>query len=278
MIDAHLHVWRIGHNGHEWPGPDLSAIYRDFGLADLDADPNLSGLVLVQSQPSEADTLWLLQQASQTSIPPVLGVVGWTDFAAPDASRRIAELAQQPKLCGLRPMLQGLDDDAWILRPELEPALDAMVTHGLCFDALIFPRHLPHIAELARRWPDLGILIDHGAKPRIATPEAAQDWREAIGDIGHYANVACKLSGLITEAAPDAPLDKVRPYADHLLSVFGPDRLVWGSDWPVLTLRTGWRTWRDWTLDWLANAPSQTREAIMGGNAARLYALDRIPA
>lgn len=276
MIDAHMHIWRIGHNGHEWPGPDLPVIYRDFLFYDLDASDELDGVVLVQSQPSADDTAWMLEQASQN--PAILGVVGWTDLAAPDAQARIRELARHRKLRGLRPMLQGLGDDAWILRPDVEPALEAMIAHDLAFDALIFPRHLPHIAELARRWPQLRIVIDHGAKPQISQPDAAPAWRAGISAIAQSTNVACKLSGLITEAAPMAALDAVRPYADHLLAAFGSDRLIWGSDWPVLTLRSQWRDWRDWTKAWLADKPETTRDAVLGGNAARFYALDRMPA
>jgi L-fuconolactonase len=218
----------------------------------------------------------MLEQASQN--PAILGVVGWTDLTAPDAPARIRDLARHRKLRGLRPMLQGLDDDAWILRPDVEPALAAMIAHDLAFDALIFPRHLPHIAELARRWPELSIVIDHGAKPQISQPDAAPAWRAAISAVARYPHIACKLSGLITEAAPDAPLDVARPYTDHLLAAFGPDRLIWGSDWPVLTLRSQWRAWRDWTKAWLEDKPEATRAAVFGGNAARFYALDRIPA
>ncbi|HWU50741.1 MAG TPA: amidohydrolase family protein [Asticcacaulis sp.] len=276
MIDAHMHIWRIGQNGHEWPGPDLPAIYRDFLFGDLDAPADLDGVVLVQSQPSDDDTAWMLEQAAQN--PRILGVVGWTDLAAPDARTRIDGLTRHPKLRGLRPMLQGLNDDAWILRPDVESALEAMIAHDLAFDALIFPRHLPHIAELARRWPDLRIVIDHGAKPQISQPDAAPVWRDAIAAVAQHPNVACKLSGLITEAAPGAPLDAVQPYADHLLTVFGAERLIWGSDWPVLTQRCGWRDWRGWTQGWLADKPAAARAAILGGAAERLYALHRMPA
>ncbi|MDI7775294.1 amidohydrolase family protein [Asticcacaulis sp. EMRT-3] len=276
MIDAHHHLWQIGRNGHDWPGPDLPDIYRDFLAEDYaSAASDVEGTVLVQSQASEVDTLWLLQQAA--AMPVVRAVVGWTDMAAPDAAERIAWLAAQPKLRGLRPMLQGLFEDDWILRPELEPALDAMLAHGLTFDALVFTRHLPPIAELARRWPRLKIVIDHGAKPPIARaqshPAEVARWREEIDAVAALANIACKLSGLITEAAPGAPFEAVRPFADHLLDAFGPMRLMWGSDWPVLNLRASWQAWRHWTHDWLSDKPDATRTAIFRGAARQFYAL-----
>lgn len=277
MIDAHVHIWQIARPDHAWPGPDLPAIYRDVLPADvIHATAGIDGVVLVQAQPSENETPWLLEQAAVTSL--IRAVVGWTDMTAKDAPERITALARHPKLRGLRPMLQGLEDDAWILRKDVEPALEAMMTHGLSFDALVFTRHLPHIAELARRWPELAIVIDHGAKPPIATPSEAPAWRDAITAIGRYPHMMCKVSGLITEAAEGDDFSAVKPYADHLLDVFGPERLIWGSDWPVLMLRDSWRSWLNWTQAWLATRPAGERDLILGGNAKRFYAFDRIPA
>ncbi len=279
MIDAHQHLWRIGQNGHTWPTPDLDAIYRDFGrddLADACHEVGITGTVLVQSQASDADTRWMLDVAALT--PMIRGVVGWTDLAAPDAPQRIARLAQQPKLKGLRPMLQGLPQDDWILRDDLRPALEAMITHGLTFDALVYTRHLPFIDQLARRYPDLRIVIDHGAKPPLGKPEEMAQWRNHIAALAQNANVSCKLSGLLTEV-PDgqSPADQsddvLIPCANHMLAVFGADRLMWGSDWPVVLLKDSYRHWFNWTLRWLTDKPEITHTAIMGETAHRFYQL-----
>ena len=278
IIDAHQHFWQIGQNDQSWPVPELASIYRDFLPRDLVAaatDRGIDGTVLVQSQPSTVDTAWLLDLAAQT--PLVKGVIGWTDLAVTDASRHIAELAKHPKLKGLRPMLQGLAEDDWILKAEVQPALGAMIKHDLCFDALVFARHLPAIDVLAKRYPELKIVIDHGAKPPVAsatsTPHQSQIWREHMAKVAQNPNVACKLSGLLTEASLEQSPNDVRAYADYLLAIFGPNRLMWGSDWPVVLLRAPYRDWFDWTANWLDGKPPSTKDAILGTNAQTLYVL-----
>jgi L-fuconolactonase len=269
LIDAHCHVWRIGENDHEWPTPDLARIHRNFGLnglAQAAGDAGLSGAVLVQSQPSARDTEWLLSLAAAD--PLALGVVGWVDLAAPDAAKRIAALARDPWLKGLRPMLQDLADD-WILDTALEPALAAMVKAELSFDALVRPRHLPSILQLVRRWPDLRVVIDHGAKPAIASGRL-DPWRGQMAALAAEPGVHCKLSGLLTEAGETPTTKTVEPYAAHLIEVFGPDRLMWGSDWPVLNLAGDYGAWRTMCAAWVA--PEQ-QAALFGETARRFYRL-----
>ncbi|MFT4074088.1 MAG: amidohydrolase family protein [Asticcacaulis sp.] len=274
IIDAHQHLWRIGQNGHEWPTPDLDGLYRDFVPDDLTsacAGLDIAGTVLVQSQPCDADTDWMLEIAAAT--PLIKGVVGWSDLAAPDAPGRIVELAQTPKLKGLRPMLQGLPEDDWILRDAVQPALAAMAAHDLTFDALVFTRHLPFIDALAKQYTALSIIIDHGAKPPLSQPQDMAQWRESIARIAENANVSCKLSGLLTEMAKEQAEDILTPCADHLLAVFGAERLMWGSDWPVVLLKTDYRNWFDWTGHWLDGKPDSARIDIMGETARRIYRL-----
>ena len=271
IIDSHQHLWQIGRNGHKWPTPDLAAIHRDFGPEDLRAEAvAVDGSVLVQSQSDDADTDWMLEVASAT--PFVKGVVGWADLEAASAPARLASLAAKPKLKGIRPMLQGLADDQWILRDAVQPALKTITDLSLCFDALIFPRHLAAIDQLARTWPALSIVIDHCGKPQIGSGDDAL-WRDGIARVANNPNVCCKLSGLATEMAEGLSLDAARPYADHVLACFGPDRLMWGSDWPVLNLRTTYNAWQDWTLAWLTPQSGTTRDAIFGGTARRVYQL-----
>lgn len=273
IVDSHQHLWQIGKNGHEWPTSDLTSIHRDFVTADLMAVTRAAGVdatVLVQSQPADIDTDWMLDVAAGT--PVIQGVVGWADLAAPDAPARLAELARHRKLKGIRPMLQGLPDDNWILRDTVRPALEALLTLGLRFDALVFTRHLPAIDHLARTFPDLPIIIDHCAKPPLASGDL-QAWREAIARVADNANVTCKLSGLFTEMRPDQPADDAAPVADHVLSVFGPERLMWGSDWPVLLLRRPYGNWLDWTKAWLDGKTADIKASVLGDTARRVYAL-----
>ena len=269
LIDAHCHVWRIGRNGHEWPTPDLAVIYCDFDLRTLEQatkSAGFSGVVLVQSQPSELDTEWLLELAAVD--PLALGVVGWTDLAAPDAPERIAALARDPWLKGLRPMLQDLASD-WILDAKLAPAIAAMIAADLSFDALVKPHHLPTMLELVRRWPHLRVVVDHGAKPGIAAGRL-DPWREQMAALAAQPSVHCKLSGLLTEAGDTPTAQVVEPYARHLIEVFGPDRLMWGSDWPVLNLAGDYPSWLAMCEAWV---PSEQHAALFGETARRFYRL-----
>lgn len=270
IVDAHQHFWRLDAPGHAWPDAALPAIHRDFDPADLRAATtgiDLAATVAVQSQPTAHDSEWLCTLAERD--PLVGAVVGWVDLAAADAPDRIAHLARHSKLRGLRPMLQSIADTQWMLRPDLAPAIAAMIAHGLSFDALVQPRHLGALYSFAERWPDLAIVIDHGAKP-----DAAQGyldpWRADIAALATLGNVFCKLSGLRTEQAAGQPAAALAPYVDHLVATFG-DRLMWGSDWPVLLLSGD--TYGDWldTARALAGLDAAGEAMLFAGCARRFY-------
>jgi L-fuconolactonase len=271
VIDAHLHFWSLATPGHEWPTAETPALHRDFGPEDLRqaaAPAALAGAVLVQSQPTDADTDWMLALAARE--PLVRGVVGWVDLAAADAPQRIAHLARRPKMRALRPMLQAIEDSEWPLQDALAPAIAAMVAHGLRLDALAQPRHLPMLARFVDRWPDLPVVIDHAAKPDAASG-ALDPWRDdmaALAARGLY----CKLSGLRTEQAPGQSADDLAAHVDHLVACFG-ERLMWGSDWPVLT-RFG-ATYAEWLADArrLARLSGAASDRLFAGCAREFYAL-----
>lgn len=278
-IDAHQHYWSPQHGDYGWLVPEgaLRAICRDFAPQDLHPlldSAGISATVLVQAAPSDAETQRLLHLAAQPGSR-VLGVVGWCDLAAPDAPQRIAALAAQPLLKGLRPMLQDLPDAHWILQPAVTPALHAMQRCGLALDLLIKPHQLDAALQLALRHPGLRMVVDHGAKPAIADG-ALQPWAQQIDRLARETRVLCKLSGLLTEAAPGAGAVQLQPYVAQLLASFGPARLMWGSDWPVLTLAAGYGQWHAMSLQLLAGLNGPELDAVLGGNAARFYAL-RLP-
>jgi L-fuconolactonase len=270
-IDAHQHFWRIDRADYGWLTPAQGAIYRDFLPADLApivARRGIGATILVQAAPTVAETRFLLDLADAT--PLVAGVVGWAPFAAPDAADEIARLAAHPRLVALRPMVQDEPDDDWLLRPALRGAFDALVAHRLVFDALVLPRHLTRLARVLDRHPDLAVVVDHGAKPRIR--EGAIDpWRADMSMIAAHPNVTCKLSGLVTEAPDEAGLDVLQPYIDALLELFGPRRLIWGSDWPVVGLAGGYDRWHAMAHEALRELDADERAAVFGGNAARVY-------
>jgi L-fuconolactonase len=278
-IDAHQHFWNLADREGGWPGPDLPAIYRDFAPDDLKPwldRCGVDGTVLVQSMPTVQDTRWLLALADRRAF--VRGVVGWVDLLAADVGEQLAALARHAKFKGVRPMLQDLADAQWIANPELDPAGSALTSLGLCFDALVRPVHLPALHAFARRHPRLRIVIDHAAKPGIAE-RAFQPWATDIAAIARLGHVHCKLSGLLTEAGEQGSAEALAPYVDHLFACFGPDRLIWGSDWPVLELACDYRTWLDCALQLCerhAGPGAAAIDAIFGANAARFYGLREV--
>jgi len=272
-IDAHQHFWLLAARQGSWPPPELAAIHRDFVPPDLApqlAAHGIDGTVLVQSMPNEDDTRFMLGLADHHAF--IKAVVGWTDMKALNAAARIAALAAHPLLRGLRPMLQDLDEDGWIDDPRLDAAVAAMLAHGLVFDALVLPRHLAPLLAFARRHPELPIVIDHAAKPDMAggVPPA---WRADMAQLAALPNVHCKLSGMVTEAGPEWTVAQLQPYVDHLLDVFGPARLIWGSDWPVLELAASYADWIEASAALLAGLDEGQRQAVLGLNAVRFYRL-----
>lgn len=276
LIDAHFHSWRLSRADYGWLTPDMGVIYRDVSVADWQqvAQPlGVTGGILVQAAPTVAETLHLLDLADANSS--VLGVVGWVDFTAADAVSQIQQLAKHPKLKGLRPMLHDLPDSAWILQPAVQPALEAISQLGLVFDALIRPVHLPHILELAKRYPNLSIVMDHCAKPDIALglEVAWQPWTNGMAALAELPNLSCKLSGLLTEAGESPKLDTCKPWTEYVLNVFGSERVMWGSDWPVLELASGYAEWLEMSFSYTESYTKNQKEDIFGNNAIRIYKL-----
>jgi L-fuconolactonase len=271
-VDSHQHFWRLDRGDYGWLTPTLQPIYRDFlpeDLAPAIARAGIGQTLLVQAAPTVAETRYLLSLAREHSF--VAGVVGWADFGAADAPDVIADLAGDAQLLGLRPMIQDIADPEWMLREDLAPAFEAMIDHGLVFDALVLPRHLHALLELVSRYPDLVMVLDHGAKPPIASGDIA-DWKRDISMLARETPIVCKLSGLVTEArSADAAV--LRDGVEHLLAQFGPRRLMWGSDWPVCELVCSYDDWRATTETLLASLAEDERESIYSGVARSTYGI-----
>lgn len=276
MIDAHFHCWQLARGDYGWLSPELAPIYRDVSVADWARESGpcgITGGLVVQAAPTEAETHFLLAQAEAN--PQVLGVVGWVDLLASDAPRRVATLAAHSRLKGLRPMLQDLPDPDWILQPGLAPAIEAMAQKGLVFDALIRPEHLSRIETLLKRHPDLRVVIDHGAKPSPEGEDAVwQDGLRRIAQSRSAERVACKMSGLWTQHARRVDCSALMPWCLALLQIWGAERLIWGSDWPVLELAGDYGRWHAWSLDFLRQHCTPDEQAlVLHGNARRMYRL-----
>jgi L-fuconolactonase len=275
-IDAHQHFWRRDRGDYDWlnpaVSPSLAPIYRDYLPADLApqlAEAGISRTILVQAAATVAETRFLLALAREN--PFVAGVVGWVDFENADAPDVIAELAQDAMLVGLRPMIQDIPDTDWMLRDGLKPAFEAMIEHGLVFDALVKPPHLAALLELAGRHPDLVMVLDHGAKPPISSGDLSA-WKRGVSLLARETSLVCKLSGLVTEAGTANPA-ALEGCVNHLLETFGPSRLLWGSDWPVCELVCSYAQWRATTGKLLAMLDDTARRDIDSQTARKTYGI-----
>lgn len=272
-IDSHQHFWQVSRDDYGWLTPELGLIYRDFSAVDLRPilqRHKIDATIVVQAAPTISETEFMLDIARRTDF--VKGVVGWADLEAKDAPDVIGRLSARDHLVGLRPMIQDIPDPDWMLRPAIEPAIAEMARGALRFDALLKPPHLEPFKKFLRKFPNLPIVIDHGAKPEIRNDGFAP-WATAIAEIARDQRVCCKLSGLVTEAKSDWQIDDLRSYIDHLVASFGPSRLMWGSDWPVANLAGGYDRWMEASVACLSALSGDERAAIFGGTAARFYGI-----
>ena len=269
IVDAHQHFWDPARGDYGWLKPDnpIHRVYAPADLAPLMAGAGVEASILVQAAPTARETDYMLGLARAT--PWILGVVGWIDLAAADAMDELRRRARDPLFLGVRPMLQDLEDPDWILQSQLGPALDAIATEGVVFDALVLSHQVAAVTEIAKRHPGLSIVLDHGAKPHLG--EDLSGWARAMEALAQYPNVTCKVSGLLTELRPSGSRQDVLRAIGSLFDLFGPKRLLWGSDWPVLTLAGDYQDWFTLARDSIDARDPGAVSAVMGGNALRIY-------
>lgn len=257
---------------------EVAAIRRRFGPDDLAPLLERTGVertIVVQARSSLVETRVLLALAAAT--PFVAGVVGWVDLADAGVTDEISALRSAPGgewLVGIRHQVHDEPDPAWLLRPAVRRGLAAVEAAGLAYDLLVRPRELPAALETVRGLPDVRFVIDHLAKPPIRVG-AMQPWADLIEPFGELTNAWCKVSGLVTEVDPVAwrPGD-IGPFVDHAIDVFGPDRLMFGSDWPVCLLTATYERVHEVARDWLGRLTAAEQAAVFGDNAVRVYKLD----
>jgi L-fuconolactonase len=278
-VDAHHHLWDPGRRAYPWMDESVAAIRRPFGVADLDAAAGPEGFeatIAVQAVSSVEETEELLDAAAAPGR--VAGVVGWVDLADPEVAATLAALRDRPggrALVGVRHQVHDEPDPDWLLRDQVLEGLAAVADAGLVYDLLVRERELPAARVVAERLPELTLVVDHLAKPRIREG-AMEPWTGGLAALARHPNVACKVSGLVTEADWTAwtPAQLV-PYVAHAAEVFGPERLLFGSDWPVCLLAAGYAevvAAATEALDRAGLGPAE-REAVLGANARRLYRL-----
>ena len=277
VVDAHHHLWDPASASYPWMTADLDPIRRRFGVEDLvpllDA-AGVVGTVLVQTRSSSAESREFLATAAGT--PRIAGVVAWTDLTSPGVDDDIAALRDVPggdRLVGIRHQVHDEDDAAWLLRADVRRGLLAVERAGLVYDLLVRAREMPVALEVVRAMPDLRFVIDHLAKPPVLDG-AMSPWSELLEPFGELPNVTCKLSGLVTEADWSSwTIADLEPYVDRALELFGPDRMLFGSDWPVSLLAAPYQTVFDTAHALLAGLSGDERAAVMGGTAVEVYDL-----
>jgi L-fuconolactonase len=273
-IDAHQHFWIYDPREHGWIGDSMTSIRHDFLPVDLKPELERSGFdgtVAVQVQQTLEETRWLLELAASSSY--IRGVVGWVDLRSAQVWTQLESFAENPKLVGIRHIVQSEPDDQFLLRPDFLRGISALGEFDLAYDLLIYPKHLPVAAEFVHHFPGQRFVLDHMAKPPIKSGEI-QSWARDIRDLALFPNIFCKLSGLVTEADWQRwTPEQLLPYLDAVFECFGPERLMIGSDWPVCTVAASYSQAVDIVKNYVSNFPVEVREAVLGGNAARFWKL-----
>lgn len=276
VIDSHHHFWRYTAEDYGWIPPDWSVLRRDFFPADLAAEiasAGVDGVITVQARQSLEETEWLLGLAAQHAF--IRGVVGWVPLVDPAVESHLDRFAASPKLRSVRHVLQGESDDAYMLRADFNRGISALTRRGLAYDILILERHLPHAITFVDRHPDQVFILDHIAKPRIAAGEL-EPWARNIRELARRPHVACKLSGMVTEADVTTwTPDQLQPYFDIVLDAFGPRRLLFGSDWPVCLAGVGYARWKATVTNALRALSATEQAAVFGDNARTFHRLPR---
>ncbi len=273
-IDSHHHFWNYDPIAYDWIDDAMRAIRRDFLPEHLQAEiaaVGVDGVVSVQARQSIAETEWLLGFAAQHDF--IRGVVGWVELVSPAVERELERFAQQPKLKSVRHVVQGEPDENFILREDFNRGVGALRRFGLAYDILIFERHLPQTIQFLDAHSNQIFVLDHIAKPRIKE-NCIEPWRTHLKELARRPNVYCKASGMVTEADYSAwSEEQLRRYFDVALEAFGPQRLMFGSDWPVCLVACGYARWFELVSSWIAELSSAEQARMLGGTAIEAYKL-----
>jgi L-fuconolactonase len=274
IVDSHQHFWQVGHFDYPWMGPEVEILYRDYLPATLEPmlkECAVSQTVLVQASNSLAETYWLLSLAERHQF--IAGVVGWVDLADPGMEQELEVLTADAKFKGVRHLVESEPAEDWLVQPNVLRGLRMLAKHHVSYDLLVHTRHLKHVKAVAEACPELRLVIDHLAKPPIASGEIAE-WAKELKAIAVYSNISCKLSGLVTEADLSSwRVDDLRPLVDSALEFFGPERMMFGSDWPVCLLAASYNQVLESFQELLAGLNDEERAQIFAGNAINFYQL-----
>lgn len=273
IVDSHQHFWQWSKGWFNRPEPVLSRDYLPADLAPLLKAQGIDKTIVVQTSPTVAETDFLLELAEASDF--ISGVVGWLDLESPDFPETLERYRRKRHFLAVRPMLECLPQDDWILRPRVMDSLAFIAEAGLAIEFLTYARHLPAVMQVLERIPNLCAVIDHLSKPEIKAGRL-EPWQALMSEVALHPNVCCKLSGMVTEADyGNWSLEQLRPYANHVMEQFGATRVMFGSDWPVCLLATSYEQVCSLTRTLVTSClGTDALGAVFGGNAARFYRLE----
>ncbi len=276
MIDAHHHLWRFNSADYGWMDDSMQVLKRDYLPQELESEiagAGVSGTVVVQARQILDETRWLLDLAD--AHPFIRGVVGWVDLQSPDLDEQLEEFSNCPKFVGVRHVIHDEPDDGFMLRPAFLKGIEKLGSHDLTYDLLLFPKHLERAIELVSMFPEQWFVLDHISKPFIKSG-ILQPWKDDIGALAAQPNVWCKISGMVTEADHAGwKYQDLVPYMDVVVEVFGTDRIMLGSDWPVCRLSGEYLEVMGISLDYFTHFRPEDKEKIYHQNAVDFYKLAR---
>ena len=275
IVDSHQHFWQVGRFDYPWMSPEVEVLCRDYLPLALASVLNRNGVdktIVVQASNSVAETRWLLDLAGQNSF--IGGVVGWVDLKSDEVARQLDEFTTHPKFKGVRHLVESEPADDWLTQKGVIRGLHELSSRGLSYDLLVYIRHLKHARTVVEKCPELRFVIDHLAKPPIASGEI-EEWAHELKTLAAFPNVSCKLSGLVTEANwTNWSVEDLRPYVEIALEYFGPTRMMFGSDWPVCLLAGSYDRVLGAAQSLLAEFSEEDRTLIFSENASRFYRIE----
>lgn len=277
IIDSHQHFWQVGRFEYPWMNPELGVLYRDYLPEMLEPILKEHGVVktiLVQASNSLAETDWLLSLADQHQF--IAGVVGWVDLTDAGMAEGLEVFKANPKFKGVRHLVEYEPKEDWLAQPEVIRGLQTLGKHEVSYDLVVYSRHLKYVKTVAEACPELRLVVDHMAKPpiRSGSPAEVEEWARMLRKVSAYPNVSCKLSGLVTEANLTSwGMEDLRPFVDPALEFFGPERMIFGSDWPVCLLAASYTQVLETFQLLLRELSDEERAMVFGGNATKFYQL-----
>lgn len=274
VIDSHHHFWKYDPVEYDWIDDSMSRIRRDFlpdDLKKVTEKADVDGVISVQARQTVEETEWLLEMASENDL--IKGVTGWVPLVEDNITEYLDRFSNDKKLKAVRHVVQGEPDDNFILRKDFNRGIKKLTDYDLIYEILIFEKHLPQTIRFVDDHPGQVFVLDHIAKPRIKE-NIISPWKENIRELARRENVFCKLSGMVTEADYNSwTTAGLKPYADVILDAFGPERLMFGSDWPVCLVAAEYEQWIKTVRSFIQELSENEQEMIMGKTAEKVYTL-----